>query len=940
MTQRLKGILTGLLAAVLVLSSVGNVTISVQAADSSELEEALQAVEEAQAVIDRGSWGFFESVGADEALTVLNGSYLTDYAAMTEIGEAGDATSLENMRYAILMLAVGNELRAQDDNFTDNQYPLMVTDELMAISQVQTNFSAYTEDHSHVYSVGENLAWGYDYTDLTSASGSSGPYDGWYYEEKNYYDNNLDGNTGHYINLMNSYTLTGGAINQYGDAGSTQGQVFKKGSTVGAYTVADYLERFDEYYHQVKQNLEDANSAYALVAASLGVEAETTPSEALAEAKEALAQGSLGFFEYVGATDALSVFENEGLIGYEKYIDYGGENDATGLENMRYAILMIGVGNELRAQDDNFTDNQDPLLISDRLMAISQVQTDISSYIEMHSQIFWVGENLAWGYGYKNLSSEEGSSGPYNGWYYEEKGYYDNDVNQNTGHYENLMGSYTTTGGAVNQKGNYRDTEGQVFNYGTGSGLYTVDDYLTRFDQYYNKVMQDLEDAETAAVTFAKVSGVSLDKTQAMMNKGENLTLTATVAPSTARDVRVVWESSDESVATVSAEGVVSGVGSGTAVITVTTRDGEKTATCTVTVTVPVTDIQLSNSSLYLEKGKTSTLTATVKPDDATNPKVTWTSSDASVATVSEDGTVTAVSGGRAVITVAAMDGSGVTATCNVNVTVPAESISFKNENLTVGGGKTKATQVVFTPSDSSNQNVTFSVSDEEYATVDSEGTLTGVKVKKGEGSEPGSVTLNAVSEDGNHWATAQVTVLFNDVMKDSTYYYSPVYWAYNQGITTGRSGGQWFDPSATCTRAEIVTFLWRLAGKPEPTIKNPFEDISKGKYYYKAVLWAYEKGITTGRRGGETFDPNATCTRREIVTFLWRYAGKPEPASMESKFKDIKDSSAYYYQAVLWAVEKGITTGKAATHYKTFDPLGECTRGMSVTFIFRYAAD
>jgi len=178
----------------------------------------------------------------------------------------------------------------------------------------------------------------------------------------------------------------------------------------------------------------------------------------------------------------------------------------------------------------------------------------------------------------------------------------------------------------------------------------------------------------------------------------------------------------------------------------------------------------------------------------------------------------------------------------------------------------------------------------------------------------------------------------FNDVQDESLYFFAPVYWAAQNGITTGRSGGLTFDPNATCTRAEIVAFLWRLAGKPTVSCENPFSDISKDAYYYNAVLWAYNNGITTGRRGGEMFDPNGTCTRREIVTFLWRYVGKPTPKSMDSKFTDIKDSSAYYYKAVLWAVEQGITTGKKATNYTTFDPLGECTRAMSVTFIYRYA--
>jgi len=256
-------------------------------------------------------------------------------------------------------------------------------------------------------------------------------------------------------------------------------------------------------------------------------------------------------------------------------------------------------------------------------------------------------------------------------------------------------------------------------------------------------------------------------------------------------------------------------------------------------------------------------------------------------------------------------------------------------DKLTVAAGETSEVEITFEPG-GAYDTVTLSSENKKYVRTNGKNFI-GVTPKKGEGTNPGSVTVTATTSEGLT-ATTEVTVLFNDVMDSSAYFYKPVYWAYNNGITTGKSGGERFAPSDTCTRAQIVTFLWRLAGEPEVDIDNPFNDISKDAYYYKAVLWAYENGITTGRRGGETFDPNGTCTRREIVTFLWRYAGKPNPKSMDSKFTDITDESAYYYKAVLWAVEKGITTGKAATNYTTFDPLGECTRGMSVTFIYRYA--
>ena len=129
-----------------------------------------------------------------------------------------------------------------------------------------------------------------------------------------------------------------------------------------------------------------------------------------------------------------------------------------------------------------------------------------------------------------------------------------------------------------------------------------------------------------------------------------------------------------------------------------------------------------------------------------------------------------------------------------------------------------------------------------------------------------------------------------------------------------------------------MVTFLWRAAGKPEPAGKdNPFTDVKAGAYYYDAVLWAVEKGITTGT-SATTFRPDATCTRGQIVTFLWRSNDQPEPTKTDNPFTDVK-ADQYYYKAVLWAVEKGITKGTGDTR---FSPDSTCTRGQIVTFLYR----
>lgn len=176
-------------------------------------------------------------------------------------------------------------------------------------------------------------------------------------------------------------------------------------------------------------------------------------------------------------------------------------------------------------------------------------------------------------------------------------------------------------------------------------------------------------------------------------------------------------------------------------------------------------------------------------------------------------------------------------------------------------------------------------------------------------------------------------TMNFVDV-KPTDYFYDSVKWAVNSNITKGTSATT-FSPNTTCSRAEIVTFLWRAAGSPTPTItRNPFTDVkySVGSDFYNAILWASQNGIAAGT-STTTFSPNATCTRAQIVTFLWRYAKKPL-GYYTNPFTDVnKTEHAAYYDAILWAAGKGIATGNTP---KTFNPYGTCTRGEAVTFLYR----
>lgn len=174
----------------------------------------------------------------------------------------------------------------------------------------------------------------------------------------------------------------------------------------------------------------------------------------------------------------------------------------------------------------------------------------------------------------------------------------------------------------------------------------------------------------------------------------------------------------------------------------------------------------------------------------------------------------------------------------------------------------------------------------------------------------------------------------FTDV-KEGAYYYDAVQWAVENGITGGMTPTA-FGPDITCTRAQVVTFLWRALGCPEPVgTANAFSDVKAGTYYSKAVQWAIENGITAGTGDGSTFSPDAPCTRAQVVTFLWRAMDKPE-ANTSASFTDVKTGD-YYTAAVQWAVENTITAGTGDG--STFSPANDCARAQVVTFLWRCLA-
>ena len=260
------------------------------------------------------------------------------------------------------------------------------------------------------------------------------------------------------------------------------------------------------------------------------------------------------------------------------------------------------------------------------------------------------------------------------------------------------------------------------------------------------------------------------------------------------------------------------------------------------------------------------------------------------------------------------------------------------------GGSSSDPTYSVSTPSKTENGSVTVSpksASKGDTVTVtvkpDSGYVLETLTVTdkngneltlKDKGNGKYTFTMPAGKVEVNATFVKEVeTSPFSDV-STSAYYYEAVKWAQEKGITGGIGNGL-FGPNQPCTRAQIVTFLWRAAGSPEPKAMSSFSDVSADSYYAKAVAWAVENGITTGTGDGK-FSPDATCTRAQSVTFLFRAIGKLVDSKAE--FSDVLTDS-YYANAVAWAVENGVTNGIGDG---LFGPDNSCTRAQIVTFLFR----
>lgn len=449
----------------------------------------------------------------------------------------------------------------------------------------------------------------------------------------------------------------------------------------------------------------------------------------------------------------------------------------------------------------------------------------------------------------------------------------------------------------------------------------------------------------TYIYAFIPVTSVTLAPETLSIEEGKTAGLTATISPANATTQQHSWASENGKIAKAYGETLntakVTAIGVGKTTITYTI--GGKEASCEVTVTprtISVESITLNKPQLSLVKGATETLTATVLPTTATDKTVIWESSDTAVATV-KDGIVTAVAAGNATITAKAGEK---TATCAVTVTNPSNSGSSSG-----GGGSSTPRYAVTVPDKTENGSLSVTPKNAKKgsdvtitATPDKGYEVDDIVAKDAKGNK---LTLKD-NGDGTYTFTmpaSKVTVtaafaekkaepiapekLFADVSAEE-YYYEAVKWASENGVTGG-IGENLFGAKLPCTRAQIVTFLWRAAGSPEPKGMSGFVDVSADAYYAKAVAWAVEEGIVSGT-SATTFSPDAVCTRAQSVAFLYRAFG--EKVNKAAGFSDVS-ADAYYADAVAWAVENGVASGIGGG---LFAPDQDCARGQIVAFLYR----
>ena len=454
---------------------------------------------------------------------------------------------------------------------------------------------------------------------------------------------------------------------------------------------------------------------------------------------------------------------------------------------------------------------------------------------------------------------------------------------------------------------------------------------------YLNAVTFHVIDLSTQTLTmfqaktpdWTEVTDIIVDSTDVYIGLDETYGMWPEIEPEDADDAAVYGKSMDPSVAIADGcEGILP-VSVGKTVIRLFTANGVN-KDIHVTVVPKTDDITFGTLNTVMNTGETQTWTVTVSPEEA-QPYLRYISSDPSVITISPDGVLKALRPGTAKVKACVSDvGPSRKYTITVKGKPSPESISLARTSLEMATETNTKLTATIQPS-GADQSVTWTSSDESIARVDSAGKVTALRY--------GKVTITAASKaDSSLRASCTIQTRFYDVNDSSKYYYKPVYWAADSGITTGYDK-VYFGPRQNCTRRELSIFLWRLAGKPAVSGSLPFSDT--GKYAkttdsYKAILWCYTNGIVKGYSDG-TFRPDNPIVRKDTMIMLYRLAGKPS-VSGSLKFPDAR-SLGYgpetdTYKSIVWGTQNGITNGYADSSFK---PLANCLREHIVTFVYRF---
>ena len=429
------------------------------------------------------------------------------------------------------------------------------------------------------------------------------------------------------------------------------------------------------------------------------------------------------------------------------------------------------------------------------------------------------------------------------------------------------------------------------------------------------------------------VTGVTLDRTNASITVGDTLNLIATVAPANATTKNVVWSTEDSGIATADENGKVTGVAEGVTVITVMTLDGRHSASCTVTVSKvsqPVTGVSLNRDSVDLKVNGTVTLIATVEPADADDKRVIWSSSDTGVATVDENGVVTAVSAGEAVITVTTVDGTftascGVTVRADTTIIAPPKSDSSTTTTTNPDGSTTT------TVTDPKTGTVTKTTKNPDGSTevveTKKDGTVT-TTVTDSEGGKvetvttpEKAVTITVTDKDGETLAKLEIPAAIPELdagkkfidVPDNHYAADAINNMAALGIVNG-VGGQMFNCNGYMKRGDLALILSRISHGGEG-YELSFTDVPATKYYANGVAWAAKTGVVTGYSATE-FGPDDTITREQMAVMLYRFAGllgmdTATDTGALGMFDDGVFAHDWAAEGMSWCIERGILQGK-----------------------------